>query len=102
MVWTWTFEDADGDAVAPASVTAAPVAPAVAVAPGESAPGDTAPGDTAPVGPVSPEFPSQGDAESWVGEYWRDLLDVGVEQVTLFEDTRRVYGPMGLRPADDC
>jgi hypothetical protein len=41
-------------------------------------------------------FPSQGDAESWVGEVWRDLLDQGVDQVTLFEGDREVYGPMSL------
>jgi hypothetical protein len=44
----------------------------------------------------SPRFPSQGDAESWVGEVWRDLLEDGVEAVTLFEGDRRVYGPMSL------
>ena len=44
-------------------------------------------------------FPSQSDAESWVGETWRDLLDAGVEAVTLMEGDRVVYGPMGLRAA---
>lgn len=48
--------------------------------------------------PKSPQFPSQGDAESWIGEQWRSLLDAGVEQVTLLEAERVVYGPMGLRP----
>ena len=42
------------------------------------------------------EFPSQGDAESWVGEMWRDLLDGGAVAVTLFEGDRKVYGPMSL------
>lgn len=46
----------------------------------------------------SSAFPTQGDAESWLGEHWRSLLDDGVEQVTLLEDEREVYGPMGLRP----
>lgn len=45
------------------------------------------------------QFPSQGDAESWVGEVWRDLLDAGVAQVTLFEGDRQVYGPMSLSAA---
>lgn len=45
-------------------------------------------------------FPSQSDAESWVGECWRELLDVGVTQVFLLEDGRQVYGPMSLLPAD--
>jgi hypothetical protein len=44
-------------------------------------------------------FPSQSDAESWIGEVWHDLLDEGVEQVTLFEADREVYGPMSLRTA---
>ena len=39
---------------------------------------------------------NQGDAESWLGEAWRDLLDRGVATVTLQEDGERVYGPMGL------
>ena len=45
-------------------------------------------------------FPTQADAESWVGEAWRDLLDEGVDSVSLFEDGNRVYGPMSLRPAE--
>ena len=44
-------------------------------------------------------FPNQSDAESWVGETWRDLLAAGVHQVTLMEGDRKVYGPMGLNPA---
>ena len=42
-------------------------------------------------------FPTQADAETWLGEVWRDLLDEGVESVTLLEGDREVYGPMGLR-----
>jgi hypothetical protein len=49
---------------------------------------------------ASASFPTQSDAESWIGESWRELLDSGVEQVTLLEDERIVYGPMSLRPAD--
>ncbi len=45
------------------------------------------------------QFPSQGDAESWVGEAWRDLLESGVDAVTLFEGDRLVYGPMSLHNA---
>ena len=44
-------------------------------------------------------FASQGDAESWLGENWRGLLEAGVEQVTLLEDERKEYGPMSLHPA---
>lgn len=42
------------------------------------------------------EFPTQGDAESWVGEFWPDLADEGVAAVVLFEGDREVYGPMSL------
>jgi hypothetical protein len=45
-----------------------------------------------------PEFPSQSDAESWIGEVWRDLADAGVEQVVLLEDDHVIYGPMSLAP----
>jgi hypothetical protein len=41
-------------------------------------------------------FPTQADAESWVGEFWPDLADAGVTAVTLFEVDREVYGPMSL------
>jgi hypothetical protein len=43
-------------------------------------------------------FASQGDAESWLGENWRALLDAGVDQVTLMDDDRAEYGPMSLHP----
>jgi hypothetical protein len=43
-------------------------------------------------------FPSQADAESWVGEIWAELAGEGVDAVTLFELDRRVYGPMSLHP----
>lgn len=67
MAWTWRYEGPDG-------------APAV---PGEGA-------------PPAESFPSQADAESWLGEVWRELLDAGVAQVVLLDGDRRVYGPMGL------
>ncbi|MFE6225587.1 MULTISPECIES: hypothetical protein [unclassified Streptomyces] len=51
--------------------------------------------EVAPV--VTPEeFSTQGDAESWLGEHWRDLLAGGADQVTLSEDSTTVYGPMPL------
>jgi hypothetical protein len=67
MTWTWRYEDSSG----------------VPVTPDESA-------------PQADAFPSQADAESWIGETWRELLAAGVQQVTLFEGDRKVYGPMGL------
>ena len=41
-------------------------------------------------------FPTQGEAESWIGEFYPDLLEVGVGAVSLFEESRLVYGPMRL------
>lgn len=41
-------------------------------------------------------FPTQSDAESWLGEQWRDLSTAGVAAVTLHEDGAAVYGPMSL------
>ena len=66
MAWSWRYEDADGKENVPAGAT------------------------------VVESFPTQSDAESWLGETWRELLDAGVVQVTLLEDGRQVYGPMGL------
>lgn len=47
-------------------------------------------------GPASPAHSSQSDAESWLGETWRELAEAGVAQVTLLDDGERVYGPMPL------
>ncbi len=67
MGWTWRMERADGSVVAPQRAQ-------------------------------QPEsgFPTQAEAETWVGELWRDLLADGIDAVTLFEEGRRVYGPMSL------
>ena len=46
------------------------------------------------------KFPSQADAESWIGEAWQDLAGQGVDQVVLLEGDRQVYGPMSLHAAD--
>jgi hypothetical protein len=53
-----------------------------------------------PPGLPTAGFPNQADAESWVGEAWRDLLAAGVDQVTLVRDDAVVYGPMSLRPLE--
>jgi hypothetical protein len=44
-------------------------------------------------------FPSQSEAESWLGEQWRELAAAGVDAVTLEHDGAVVYGPMSLRAA---
>jgi hypothetical protein len=42
------------------------------------------------------EFPTQADAEAWMGESWSSLLASGADSVSLLEGDRLVYGPMGL------
>lgn len=69
MAWSWRYEVADGTRVEP------------------------------PEAPRPETFTTQADAETWLGENWRELLHAGVEQVTLLEGAREVYGPMGLGPA---
>ncbi|MEU2350852.1 hypothetical protein [Modestobacter sp. NPDC049651] len=65
--WTWQLEDPTG-----------------------------APVDPAELGVEVPVLDNQGDAESWLGENWRDLLERGIATVTLLDDGTKVYGPMGL------
>jgi len=68
MTWSWHYLKTDGSAADPgAELTAA----------GEG-------------------FPSQSDAETWVGEHWQALVSAGVEAVVLYEEERLVYGPMSL------
>ncbi|MGI8576340.1 MAG: hypothetical protein ACR2KG_00150 [Nocardioidaceae bacterium] len=43
-----------------------------------------------------PHFSAQGDAESWLGETWHELVESGADQATLLDDARVVYGPMSL------
>ena len=59
---------------------------------------DSAGGEVSVAEVPAQRFPSQSDAESWVGEVWRELLDGGADAVTLFEGDRKVYGPMSLHP----
>ncbi|MFD9796782.1 hypothetical protein ACFWXK_38195 [Streptomyces sp. NPDC059070] len=52
---------------------------------------------------VAPEeFTTQGDAESWIGEVWKDLMEGGADQVRLFEDGTEIYGPMSLHAAAEA
>jgi hypothetical protein len=67
MSWHWRLEDPAGTEIDPASL-----------------------------GVTALECDNQGDAESWLGENWRDLLARGVATVTLFEGEKEIYGPMGL------
>jgi hypothetical protein len=43
--------------------------------------------------------PSQSDAETWLGERWRELFDAGVTEVALVEDERVEYA-MPLTPVE--
>jgi hypothetical protein len=52
------------------------------------------PGD----GSLDQTFPSQGEAETWLGEVYPDLIERGVRAVSLREADRLVYGPMALEP----
>lgn len=45
-----------------------------------------------------PDFEDQGDAETWVGDVWQDLLEQGVDSVTLVEDGEVIYSGMSLHP----
>jgi hypothetical protein len=70
VAWTWRYEDDSGTEVTPAAA------------------------------PAGEAFPTQSDAETWLGENWRELLSSGVEQVSLLDSGRVVYGPMSLRSAE--
>jgi hypothetical protein len=67
MTWHWRLEDPAGTAIDPGTL-----------------------------GVEMLETDNQGDAESWLGEIWRELLAKGVATVTLFDGDDEVYGPMGL------
>lgn len=81
MAWTWTLLDAAGQ---PTSAGADIVTAALGLA-GQGA---------APAG-----FDSQGDAESFIGEVWRDLLAAGVDSVSLHDGDRLIY-TMSLQPPE--
>ena len=53
---------------------------------------------TAELPSMSRTFQSQGEAESWLGVFYRSLMSVGVRAVSLYEADRLVYGPMSLEP----
>ncbi len=57
-------------------------------------------GDGEPVDGPGESFPSQADAESWVGQAWRELAGAGVATVVLLDDDRVEYS-MSLLPAGE-
>jgi hypothetical protein len=70
VAWTWRYEDSAGEPVEPAEA------------------------------PAGEPFPTQSDAETWIGENWRELRSAGVLAVTLLDSGREVYGPMSLEPQE--
>jgi hypothetical protein len=56
-------------------------------------------GEGQPVTGPGETFSSQADAESWIGQEWRELAGNGVAQVVLVEDDRVDYR-MSLLPAE--
>jgi hypothetical protein len=53
-----------------------------------------------PVHGPAEAFGSQADAESWIGQAWRDLVNAGVTSVALVEDDRVEYRMSLLPPAE--
>jgi hypothetical protein len=53
-----------------------------------------------PIDGPTEAFSSQSDAESWLGQSWRELASRGVSAVVLIEDGRSEYR-MSLAPAQD-
>jgi hypothetical protein len=47
--------------------------------------------DGNPVSGPTEAFGSQADAESWIGQTWRELAAAGVTSVALVEDDRFEY-----------
>lgn len=52
--------------------------------------------DPAEIGDPPPSFANQSDAESWIGEAWRELAEAGVQSVALYDDGTEMYQmPLG-------
>lgn len=62
----------------------------------ELTPGAEASDDDLAGAGIGKRFDDQAQAEAWLAEYYDDLSDLGVAQVSLFEEDRLVYGPMSL------
>lgn len=54
--------------------------------------------DGAAVNGPEETFSSQADAESWLGQTWRELINSGAASASLLEDDRVEY-KMSLAPA---
>ncbi|MFI5985645.1 hypothetical protein ACIQWR_28740 [Streptomyces sp. NPDC098789] len=60
---------------------------------------ETAEGSESTPAVAPEEFTTQGDAESWIGEYWKELLEGGTEKVKLSDDGGTELYTMSLREA---
>lgn len=56
---------------------------------------DVTPDDLTGAG-IGQRFEDQAAAEAWLTENYLELTDLGVDQVSLYEEDRLVYGPMSL------
>jgi hypothetical protein len=53
-------------------------------------------GDEVLRSPISPTFTSRFDAESWLGESWRELAEQGVGAVRLVHQGQPMAPPLAL------
>ena len=51
-----------------------------------------------PDGGLEKRFEDQSLAEEWLSSFFDELIELGVTEVTLYEEDRLVYGPMSLLP----
>lgn len=51
--------------------------------------------------PLPRDFASQSDAETWIGEHWRELASLGIAGAVLLDGDRIEYGPMILAEPDN-
>ena len=71
MTWTWIYQNEDGS-----------------------------PSTVLPACATLESFPSREDAESFIGDTFQDLLNGGVEAVTLYDGDTEIFGPMSLKPVE--
>lgn len=58
--------------------------------------------DKAGVACEGPEvaFADRESAEQWLSDHFAELVEDGIDEVTLMEGAEPVYGPMSLHPPD--
>ncbi|MDR1214736.1 MAG: hypothetical protein LBK54_11750 [Propionibacteriaceae bacterium] len=62
---------------------------------------EPAPADAELASDLSLGFDRSAEAEDWLGAVHTDLLQAGVERVSLCQDDVVIWGPMELAPASD-